>query len=60
MRRTVRRLTFVTDAPHFGGAERYLVDMAHAARRRGIEPHIYWQRLPTGDANVFDAARADG
>jgi glycosyltransferase involved in cell wall biosynthesis len=60
VRRTIRRLTFATDAPHFGGAERYIVAMAHAARRRGIEPHIYWQRLPIGDAGVFDAASEEG
>jgi len=54
---TIRRLTFVTDAPHFGGAERYIITMAHAARRHGIEPHIYWTPLPISDADVFNAER---
>jgi len=58
MRRFVRRLTFVSDGPHFGGAERYIVAMAHTARRRGIEPHIYWMPAPAADADVFGAARA--
>lgn len=53
MRRTIRRLTFISDAPHFGGAERYIVDMARAALRRGIRPHVHWMRSPTGDADVF-------
>ena len=56
MRRTIRRLTFVSDAPHSGGAERYIVAMSRAARERGIEPHVYWCRLPGGDAGVFEAA----
>ena len=60
MRRTIRRLTFVSDAPHFGGAERYIVAMAHAARRRGIEPRVHWLPVPTGDADVFAAARQQG
>ena len=60
VRRTIRRLTFVSDAPQFGGGERYMVAMAHAARRRGIEPHIYWCRLPGADADVFSSANTDG
>jgi len=58
MRRSVRKLTFVTDAPHFGGAERYIVAMARAAQRRGMEPHIHWMPLPGGCSDVFDTARA--
>ncbi len=42
MRRPIRRLTFITDAPGFGGAERYIVAMARAAQRQSIEPHIHW------------------
>ncbi len=60
MRRTIRRLTFATDAPHFGGAERYIIATAQAARRRGIAPHVYWQRPAAGDADVFDPARTGG
>ncbi len=42
MTRSVRRLAFVSDGPHFGGAERYVLDMAEAARRRGIEADVWW------------------
>ncbi len=58
MRRPIRRLLFVTDAPGFGGAERYILDMARAARRRGIEPHIFWAPLPESDPDTF--AKAGG
>jgi len=54
--RTIHRLTFVTDAPGFGGAERYIVAMAKAAQRRGIEPHIYWTPIPNSDLAAFDSA----
>ncbi len=58
MSRRFRKLTFLSDAPHFGGAERYIVDMASAAARRGIEPHIHWMPLPNGDTEVFTPSRA--
>lgn len=60
MRHSIERLTFVTDAPHFGGAERYIIAMARAAARRGISPHILW--LPTTGSNdgVFDATNSFG
>ncbi|HOJ52951.1 MAG TPA: glycosyltransferase [Phycisphaerae bacterium] len=38
----IRRIMFVTDAASFGGAERYVLDMAAAARRRGIDPCLCW------------------
>lgn len=60
MGRTLHRLTFVTDAPGFGGAERYIVAMAKAARRRGIEPHIYWTPIPNSDPAAFDSASQAG
>ncbi len=56
----VHRLTFITDAPAFGGAERYLVAMAQAAKRRGMEPHIFWMPMPGSHANIFSRAQADG
>ncbi|MBP7935071.1 MAG: glycosyltransferase family 4 protein [Phycisphaerae bacterium] len=59
-RRTIQRLTFVTDAPGFGGAERYVVAMANAAQRRGIEPHIYWTPIPGSDLAAFDSAKEAG
>ncbi len=56
----VHRLTFVTDTPGFGGAERYLVAMAQAARRRGMQPHIFWIPIPGSHANIFARAQAEG
>jgi len=53
MRRSIRRLTFVTDASGFGGAERYIVAMARAAERRGIEPHLYWTPIPAAAMDAF-------
>lgn len=60
MTRTIRRLTFVSDAPHFGGAERYIIAMALAARRRDIEPHIHWQPTDAVQEDVFAQARTEG
>jgi len=60
MKRIIRQLVFVSDAPHFGGAERYIVDMALAGRRRGIDSSICWLPGPASDAGVFDRARAGG
>lgn len=42
MSRRVERICFLTDAPHFGGAERYLLDMCAATQRRSIQVHIHW------------------
>ena len=53
MGRSIGRLTFVSDGPHLGGAERYIVAMARAALRRGIRPHIWWLPVPNGRNDVF-------
>ena len=58
MRRSIRRLAFVTDGPHFGGAERYVVDVARTAADRGITPHVFWLSLPNSDPDVFGRERA--
>lgn len=60
MKQSMERLAFVTDAPHFGGAERYIIAMARAAARRSILPHILW--LPTAESNdgVFDTGNTSG
>lgn len=60
MIRTIRRLTFVTDGPHFGGAERYIVSSAQSALGKGLNPHIWWIRLPLAAADVFESARSSG
>jgi glycosyltransferase involved in cell wall biosynthesis len=60
MRRTIRQLVFASDAPRFGGAEQYVISMAQAARRRGIESLILWMPRETGDAGAFDLARDSG
>lgn len=60
MRRMVRQLVFVTDAPHFGGAEQYIVAMAQAARRRGLDASICWLPGQDCDEAVFDVARESG
>jgi len=51
--RSIERLTLVSDGPHFGGAERYIVAMARAALRRGVRPHIWWLPIPSGRNDVF-------
>jgi len=56
----LRRLTFVTDAPHFGGAERYITAMARAAVARGIEPRIWWAPARAAEADVFTEIHSDG
>jgi glycosyltransferase involved in cell wall biosynthesis len=53
-------LAFVTDAPHFGGAERYIVAMARAAARRGIQPHILWLPTVGSRTDVFEGSVASG
>ncbi len=59
MRRMIRQLLLVSDAPHFGGAERYLVGMALASRRRGIDASICWLPGPACDDDVFGIARGN-
>jgi glycosyltransferase involved in cell wall biosynthesis len=60
MSRPIRHLGLISDAPHFGGAEQYLLSMARAARRRGMDVSLCW--LPSLDADpaVFSADSMDG
>jgi len=58
--RLIQKLMFISDGPHFGGAERYMVDMATAAKRRGIQPHIHWLPTAGGDTDVFAPASDEG
>lgn len=58
--RPLRKLAFLTDAPHFGGAERYLIDMASAAVRREIQPVIAWCRPADADPDIFASAGTAG
>ncbi|MGQ9650475.1 MAG: glycosyltransferase family 4 protein [Phycisphaerae bacterium] len=60
MGRMVRQLMFVSDAPSFGGAERYIIAMALAARRRGLDASICWLPRPGWGQAVFDTARENG
>ncbi|HPD30801.1 MAG TPA: glycosyltransferase family 4 protein [Phycisphaerae bacterium] len=60
MGRMVRQLMFVSDAPSFGGAERYIIAMALAARRRGLDASICWLPRPGCGQAVFDIARENG
>ncbi len=60
MSRPIARPFFVSDAPHFGGAERYIVAMCAAARRRGLSPGILWiDRGIAGEA-VMERLRQEG
>ena len=56
MSRRIRRLLFVTDAPHFGGAEQYILSMCRAARAHDIEPRICWLPPVGASADVFAEA----
>lgn len=38
----IRRLALITDAPCFGGAERFAISMVRAAQRRGLQACIFW------------------
>lgn len=59
MSRPIERLAFVTDATAFGGAERYILDMARAAVRRGIQPEIIWFPRALALLDFLDAAQQD-
>jgi glycosyltransferase involved in cell wall biosynthesis len=59
MSRRIRRLLFVTDAPHFGGAEQYILSMCRAARAQGIEPCIQWLPTAGSRSDAFAAAEAE-
>lgn len=56
----IRKLLFVSDAPHFGGAERYVANMSAAAKRRGISTTVCWRRPATAQDDVFAQARDCG
>ncbi|MEP0842678.1 MAG: glycosyltransferase, partial [Phycisphaerae bacterium] len=60
MSRPIRRLMLVSDGRSFGGAERYTLDMALAARRRGLEAHILWLPASGTARSVFECARQAG
>ncbi|HPU24790.1 MAG TPA: glycosyltransferase family 4 protein [Phycisphaerae bacterium] len=60
MRRDISKLLFVSDAPHFGGAEQYVANMVAAARIRGISSVVWWARPCTGTEDVFAEARRQG
>lgn len=60
MIRRVRRLAFVTDANGFGGAERYIVDMTAAAKRRKIDSCVWWLKPANVHRNVFDMPETAG
>jgi len=60
VRRFLKRLTFVTDAPHFGGAEQYVLNMARAAARRRIEPRILWLPTQGHHDDVFEKLASTG
>jgi glycosyltransferase involved in cell wall biosynthesis len=60
MNRGIRKLLFVSDAPHFGGAERYVANMAAAANRRGISASVCWHRPASAPQDVFAAANEAG
>jgi len=57
MKRTIQRVTFITDAPHFGGAERYILAMADCAKACGMVPHVHWMPAAEGCADVFCQSR---
>ena len=42
MSRRIRRVLFVSDGPHFGGAERYVLTLGRHFRSRNIDVEILW------------------
>lgn len=56
----IRRLLLVTDAPYFGGAERYLGEMCAAALRRCIKASICWLKPRSAAPDVISARYGDG
>lgn len=56
----IRRLAVVTDAPCFGGAERYAISMVRAAQRRGLEASILWLPPVTPAQAFIERAERDG
>jgi glycosyltransferase involved in cell wall biosynthesis len=60
MKGDLRRLLFLSDAPHFGGAERCVSDLARAARRRGMAASVCWIRPAGSSPDVFAEAEEAG
>lgn len=56
MTRPIGKLLFVSDGPHFGGAERYVANLAGAARRRGIGAAVCWIKPSQAPQDVFAPA----
>jgi len=54
---TIFRLAFVSDAPGFGGAERYILAMIRAAQRRDMQAHLHWAPQKVS-GTFFEAAAA--
>ena len=57
MKRVIRRVTFITDAPHFGGAEQYVLAMADCAKACGVVPHVHWMPTDETRSDVFSPSR---
>ncbi len=60
MSRAIARPFFVSDAPHFGGAERYIVAMCRAASRRGLQPGVLWVDRGGDGGPVLERLRQAG
>lgn len=60
MKQGIYRLMFVTDAPHFGGAERYVLDLSRAAAKRGIDTTICWLKPAGAVEGMFAEAEQYG
>jgi glycosyltransferase involved in cell wall biosynthesis len=57
---SMRKLMFVSDAPHYGGAERYVADMAATALRRNVQPVVYHIAATDTATNIFTEAEQHG
>lgn len=53
MIRPSRRILFITDAPAFGGAERYLVSMGRAAGQCGMSASLLWIKPDAAADDIF-------
>src|SRR3972149_9278835 len=60
MTQGVHRLMYVTDAPHFGGGERYVLDLSRTAARRGIDTTICWLKPADAAEGMFAEAERHG
>jgi glycosyltransferase involved in cell wall biosynthesis len=59
------RILLISDAPAFGGAERYVIDMCAAAARREMTAHVHWIAPAGGHDHrgahrMLEAARRNG